>query len=105
MLLYNEAEEGSVAYWMELRKVFDAVENTLSCADIAEFIFIDETISVPKNLQQLGFSLNDIFRNEFDLLNQLVKRESNSSWDISDEIKAISNLYKQLQAKASETLI
>jgi uncharacterized protein YllA (UPF0747 family) len=55
-----------------------------------------------QKIKQLGFSSVDFFKNDFDLLNQLVKKESTSSWDISEEIKSIESLYKKLQLKATD---
>jgi uncharacterized protein YllA (UPF0747 family) len=91
---------GELAYWMELKKVFAAVEIPYPVL-VLRNSFLLVKASQFKKIEQLGFSSVDIFQNEFDLLNQLVKKESTSNWDISDEIKAIRDLYKQLQQKAS----
>jgi bacillithiol biosynthesis cysteine-adding enzyme BshC len=91
---------GELAYWMELKKVFAEVEIPYPVL-VLRNSFLLVKASQFKKIEQLGFSSVDIFQNEFDLLNQLVKKESTSNWDISDEIKAIRDLYKQLQQKAS----
>ena len=52
-------------------------------------------------MEQLGFAAIDLFENEFDLLNQLVKRESSSSLDITEEINEVKALYQTLQIKAA----
>ncbi len=91
---------GELAYWMELKKVFEEVDIPYPVLFLRNSFLLMKEAQFQK-IKQLGFSLGDIFQNEFDLLNQLVKRESESSWDIANEVKAINDLYKELQLKAS----
>jgi bacillithiol biosynthesis cysteine-adding enzyme BshC len=91
---------GELAYWMELKKVFDAVGIPYPVLVLRNSFLLMKEVQFQKILQ-LGINLKEIFQNDFDLLNQLVKRESKSSWNISEEIKAIKALYLQLQQKAS----
>jgi bacillithiol biosynthesis cysteine-adding enzyme BshC len=92
---------GELAYWIELRKVFEAVEIPYPVLLLRNSFLIMKESQYQK-IKQLGFSSVDFFKNDFDLLNQLVKKESTSSWDISEEIKSIESLYKKLQLKATD---
>jgi uncharacterized protein YllA (UPF0747 family) len=91
---------GELAYWMELKRVFDAVGIPYPVLVLRNSFLIMKEAQFQK-MVQLGIGLNEIFQNSFDLLNQLVKRESDASWDISKEIKTVSSLYQQMQEKAA----
>lgn len=91
---------GELAYWMELKKVFEAVNIPYPVLVLRNSFLIMQQAQFDKMLQ-LGFDKVSIFESEFDLLNQLVKRESTASWNIVDEIKSIEQLYKVLQTKAA----
>jgi bacillithiol biosynthesis cysteine-adding enzyme BshC len=91
---------GELAYWMELTKVFEAAGIPYPVLVLRNSFLLLKQSQFEK-MTQLGFSCVDIFKNEFDLLNQLVKKESTSSWDITNEIKAINEVYNQLQLKAA----
>lgn len=91
---------GELAYWMELKKVFAAVGIPYPVLVLRNsFLFMKQ----PQfdKLIQLGFNTTSLFKSSFDLLNELVKRESKSNWNIADEINAINALYKQIQEKAA----
>ncbi len=91
---------GELAYWMELRKVFNAVGIPYPVLVLRNSFLLMKEVQFQK-LLQLGIGLQEIFQNDFDLLNQLVKRESKASWNVSDEINAIKTLYLQIQEKAA----
>lgn len=91
---------GELAYWMELKKVFEAVEIPYPVLILRNSFLLLKDVQFHK-LNQLKFNWADLFKNEFDLLTQLVKRESQAEWDISAEMKDISALYKKLQGKAN----
>ena len=91
---------GELAYWIELKKVFEAVNIPYPVLILRNSFLVMKQTQF-KKIEQLGFNIVSIFQNNFDLLNQLVKRESNASWDISLELNAISELFKQLKKKAS----
>lgn len=91
---------GELAYWMELKKVFEAVLIPYPVLVLRNSFLIMKQAQYDK-LLQLGFDKVSLFESVFDLLNQLVKRESSASWDISEEIKAIEHKYQALQNKAA----
>jgi bacillithiol biosynthesis cysteine-adding enzyme BshC len=91
---------GELAYWMELKKVFEHAGIPYPVLVLRNSFLIMKQAQYDK-LIGLGFELPSIFNSDFDLLNQLVKRESASNWDISEEMIAISVLYKKLQEKAA----
>lgn len=90
---------GELAYWMELKKVFEAAGIPYPVLVLRNSFLIMKKLQYDKMIQ-MGFNETSVFKNSFDLLNELVKRESQSSWDISNEVRAISALYKQVQSKA-----
>ncbi len=92
---------GELAYWMELKKVFAAVGIPYPVLVLRNSFLIMKQAQFDK-LMALGFNTTSLFKNAFDLLNELVKRESTANWNIADEISAIQALYKQLQDKAAQ---
>jgi bacillithiol biosynthesis cysteine-adding enzyme BshC len=90
---------GELAYWMELKKVFDAVGIPYPVLILRNSFLIMKEVQFQK-MVQLRIGLNEIFQNSFDLLNQIVKRDSDASWDITEQIKAVSLLYHQMKEKA-----
>jgi uncharacterized protein YllA (UPF0747 family) len=85
---------------MELKKVFEAVDIPYPVLVLRNSFLLMKKEQFQK-MDLLGISLNEIFQNDLDLLNQFVKRESKASWNISDEIHAFKALYQKLQEKAS----
>lgn len=91
---------GELAYWMELKNVFEAVNIPYPVLVLRNSFLLMKQKQFQK-MEQLGFAAIDLFENEFDLLNQLVKRESSSSLDITEEINEVKALYQTLQIKAA----
>jgi bacillithiol biosynthesis cysteine-adding enzyme BshC len=92
---------GELAYWLELKKVFEAVGIPYPVLVLRNSFLVMKQAQYDK-LLSLGFNTISLFKNAFDLLNELVKRESTVSWNIADEITAIKALYKQMQDKAAQ---
>ena len=91
---------GELAYWMELKNVFEAVNIPYPVLVLRNSFLLMKQKQFQK-MEQLGFAAIDLFENEFDLLNQLVKRESSSSLDITEVINEVKALYQTLQIKAA----
>ena len=53
-----------------------------------------------QRLNKLGFTIEDSFKKQDALLNELVRKESSKQLDISKEIENINAIYQQLQAVA-----
>ncbi|MBY0479852.1 MAG: bacillithiol biosynthesis cysteine-adding enzyme BshC [Chitinophagaceae bacterium] len=91
---------GELAYWMELKKVFDAVGIPYPVLILRNSFLVMKRAQLAK-MEQLGFGVQDLFKDCLQLLNELVKRQSAADWNILNEINSIKELYGQLQVKAA----
>lgn len=87
---------GEIAYWLELKKVFEAAGVPYPMLVLRNsFLLVDKVNN--ELIQKLNFSLTDIFRSEFDLMNMLVKRESSQQLNLQNERAMLSGIYDQLK--------
>ena len=90
---------GEMAYWLELKKVFDAVQVPYPVLILRNsFLFTNKKQA--QKLQQLGFSAPDFFNDTLSLINDLVKRTSDKQITIESEIQQAKNLFSHLQSVA-----
>ncbi|MES2431610.1 MAG: bacillithiol biosynthesis cysteine-adding enzyme BshC [Bacteroidota bacterium] len=91
---------GEIAYWLELKKVFEAVNVPYPILIVRNsFAFISKEI---KTLQEkLQFSTTDLFKSETDLLNELVKRDSEAQLSLEKEKAEIDVLYGKMRSVAN----
>ncbi|MEP7256042.1 MAG: bacillithiol biosynthesis cysteine-adding enzyme BshC [Ferruginibacter sp.] len=87
---------GEIAYWLELKKVFEAVN-----VPFPVLVLRNSFMLVEKNhldgLKKLGFSISDLFKTENELLNVLVKRDSEVQLSLEKEKQAVHNFYVKLK--------
>lgn len=91
---------GELAYWMGLKKVFDAVGIPYPVL-ILRNSFLVMKQSQYARMKLLGFAIDDLFKDSLTLLNELVKRDSAAEWDISNQLNSIKKIYQDLQVKAA----
>jgi len=88
---------GELAYWMELMKVFEAVNIPYPVLVLRNsFLILDKEKVELTN--KLGFKPTDLFQKEPELLNSLVKRDSELQLELKAEKLQLENLYKQINA-------
>ena len=90
---------GEIAYWLELKKVFAAVEVPFPILVLRNSFMIVEK-SAKLMIKKLGFAVNDLFRPENELLSELVKRDSEVQLSLETEKKAIHHFYTGLKNTA-----
>jgi len=87
---------GELAYWLELKKVFEAVHVPYPVLILRNSFLLITSKQVNK-LQDLGFAVNDIFKDDLALLNQITKQRSANRTTIADEIEQSADFYDQLK--------
>ena len=90
---------GELAYWLELKKVFEQVHVPYPML-ILRNSFLWMKKAQQERLNKLGFTIDDSFKKQDELLNELVRKESSKQLDISKEIENINAVYQQLQIAA-----
>ncbi len=87
---------GEIAYWLELKKVFEAVRVPYPILTVRNsFLLIEEKQDAL--FKKLQFSYEEIFKQEFDLMNILVKRDSGMQLNLAKEKNQLNELYNQLK--------
>jgi bacillithiol biosynthesis cysteine-adding enzyme BshC len=91
---------GEIAYWLELRKVFEAVQVPFPVLVLRNSLLLIEKKHVSK-INSLGFSAADLFQSENDLMSGLVKKRTELRLSLEKERQAIHSFYAQLKNTAA----
>jgi bacillithiol biosynthesis cysteine-adding enzyme BshC len=86
---------GELAYWLELKKVFEAVEIPYPLL-VLRNSFLLLTGKQMDYLQQLGFGVKDLFSNTDSLLSEITRRESLNKLSLAEDKGALNSFYQQL---------
>ena len=87
---------GEIAYWLELKKVFEEVRVPFPVLVLRNSFLIVENDHAQK-AGNLGFSTSDLFRDPTELLKVLVKRDSEVQLTLKKERSALKDLYEQIK--------
>jgi bacillithiol biosynthesis cysteine-adding enzyme BshC len=87
---------GEIAYWLELKKVFEAANVPYPVLIVRNsFMVISKEIKVLA--EKLQFTNLDLFKKETALLNELVKRDTDQQLNLEKEKKNICSIYKDIK--------
>jgi len=90
---------GETAYWLELKDLFDHYSTPFPVLVLRNSFLLVESQWMEK-MERAGFGVDDLFRDEEDLMNELVKRDSNQTLSLEMEIAAANQYYDNLKALA-----
>lgn len=90
---------GELAYWLELKKVFEAVNIPYPVLVLRNSFMIVHK-KVLANIDKLQYKINDFFKPATDLIEELVKRETKLQLKLDDEKAGIKALYEKIQSAA-----
>lgn len=91
---------GEIAYWLELKKVFEALNVPYPVLILRNSFMLVEKNNVEK-IKKIGFTLRDMFKPENDLMNELVKRETTFQLGLDKEKQAVHDFYTGLKNTAA----
>lgn len=87
---------GELAYWLELKKVFDAVQVPYPMLIVRNsFLFINK--SMQALAQKLQFSYAELFKPQQELVHQLVKRDSAAQLSLEAQKLQLAKLYEAMK--------
>lgn len=89
-----------VAYWLQLKGIFDYYKVFMPSIHLRQSALVIDDASA-KLRSQLGLSLKDIFKSEQELVKEYVSTHSTDEWQTRKEAEAVSNIFDQLQQKAT----
>lgn len=87
---------GELAYWMELKNVFDAVNVHYPLLQLRNsFVFINEKQNA--HWDKLGFSLESIFNPTLALELEYIKNQTKENLALTNHIASLNSLYQSIQ--------
>lgn len=89
---------GETAYWLELKDLFDHYRVPFPVLVLRNSFLLVQRAWMER-LENAGFGLADLFRDSDDLMNDLVKRESDHTLSLEGEIAAANDYYEALKAR------
>lgn len=92
---------GELAYWLELKKLFNHYNVPFPVLVLRNSFLIIEK-KWKDRMEKMGLDVNDIFLSEQELLNKLVKRDSENQLDISAQLQQAKDLYAELKNISSK---
>ena len=91
---------GELAYWLELKQVFDAVAVPYPVLILRNSFTVVRRQYAAK-IRSLGMEPVNFFEPEMKLVEQLVKRESSLQLNLEAEKKSLETIYQQMRSAAS----
>lgn len=91
---------GELAYWLELKKVFDAVAVPFPVLVLRNSFMVVNNMTALK-IESLGMAATEFFKGERILIDELVKRESAVSLNLEEEKKSLASLYHNIKVAAT----
>lgn len=90
---------GELAYWLELKDLFEHYHVPYPVQVLRNSFLIIEK-KVQEKINKLGFSVEDIFLPEQELINKLVKRETDKKLQLNGTLSATEQLYEDIRQQA-----
>jgi len=90
---------GETAYWLELKGLFDHYRTPFPVLVLRSSFQLVEKQWMEK-MERAGFGVEDLFRDEQDLMTELVKRDSTQTLSLEEEIAVANQYYESLKALA-----
>jgi len=90
---------GELAYWLELKGVFEYHAVPYPILVLRNSFLIAEK-KWKQKIERLGFNITDFFRPEQELLTRLVTRNTAVALKLEDELQRVKQFYDELKSKA-----
>jgi len=91
---------GELAYWLELKKVFQAVNVPYPVLVVRNsFLLVEKEWR--KQTEKLGLQLQDLFHTEHELMNRIVALHSDSKVKLNGELTKMEELYDGIMQQAA----
>ncbi|HTQ64867.1 MAG TPA: bacillithiol biosynthesis cysteine-adding enzyme BshC [Puia sp.] len=87
---------GETAYWLELKGIFDHYKVPFPILILRNSFLIVEK-KWKEKFKRTGFGIKDIFKQEDELVNDLVRKESRNQLNLDKEIEDANNYYEKLK--------
>ncbi|MFC3812017.1 bacillithiol biosynthesis cysteine-adding enzyme BshC [Lacihabitans lacunae] len=88
-----------LAYWLQLKGIFDKFEVSFPILCPRNFGLIVNS-ATKKRIDKLGIEVTDLFQDEVSLRRGFVEKNSSNSLELSEQIFKINDIYKEILKKA-----
>lgn len=92
---------GELAYWLELKDLFDYYKVPFPVQVLRNSFLVVESV-LKKKIEKLGFTVQDIFLSQQDLLNRLVNRESGKKVQLNGTLSATAEIYEHIRKQVAQ---
>ncbi|CAN5473366.1 bacillithiol biosynthesis cysteine-adding enzyme BshC [soil metagenome] len=86
---------GELAYWLELKKVFEAVNIPYPVLLLRNSFLVIEDKWAQKT-KELGLSASELFKPVFEIMHLIVAARSSNQFALNGELKKVEDLYEQI---------
>ena len=91
---------GETAYWLQLKDLFEQYKIPFPVLVLRNsFLIVEEKWQ--ERISKLGFTVEDFFLNEQELLNRLVAKESKNQTKLNGSLTEVEQVYESLKKQAS----
>lgn len=80
---------GELAYWMQLKSMFDAYDVNFPCLVLRDSA-MSLTQSAQRKMEKLGLKVDDLFRPQLEITNQILKVDD---WSVASELQTLETTY------------
>lgn len=92
---------GELAYWLQLKDIFDYYKIPFPVLMPRNFALIIGKANA-KKMDKLGLQVEEIFQNEQVLKNDFIEKNSESEFDLEEEVGLAETLFEKIKGKSSE---
>ena len=92
---------GEIAYWLQLKEMFNQNHVSFPILGLRNSALVVDHNSM-KKIDKLGFSVEDLFTNEDDLMKQYVKEGAAIILDLKEEEKCVEEVFIDIVDKAAQ---
>ena len=91
---------GELAYWMQLKKVFEATNTSYPILVLRNSFLLINNKQISK-INKLGFTDAELFEQEEALIKKIVAKQSQNNWYIEEEVEKLKLIFNSLNNKAN----
>ncbi len=92
---------GEVAYWLQLKALFAKNGVFFPAIHLRQSVQWLSKMA-QKKMAQLDISTEDVFKSEQSLIQKLIEKHTDGTWNTTQEREAMENIFKRLEHKAAE---
>jgi bacillithiol biosynthesis cysteine-adding enzyme BshC len=90
-----------IAYWLELKSLFEHFKVPYPVL-VLRNSFLLATATQKKRVEEMGWKISELFKPDFDIMNDYVKKHSAKKLQLDSEVNSVNELYTRLREEAEQ---